>query len=118
MPNQSDKDLLLVYSTEQKLVCPQCRREIRKCSCRRETPPKSDGVIRVRRETKGRGGKTVTVAQGAPVAGDALRDLCAALKQICGAGGTVKDGVILIQGDHVEKIFSELSHRGFNVKKS
>jgi len=88
-----------------------------KCSCRREEPPpKGDGIIRVRRETKGRGGKTVTILEGAPLAGDAMRDLCSALKQLCGTGGSAKDGLILIQGDHREKIIIELSRRGFTAK--
>jgi len=117
MQNRNDKDRALVYSTEQKLVCPRCRRPVRKCSCRIEAaPPKTDGVIRVRKETKGRGGKTVTVAEGANLAGDALRDLGKALKQLCGTGGTVKDGMILIQGDHRETIIGELKNRGFTVK--
>ena len=117
MPDRSDKDRVLVYSTERKLVCPKCRLPVTKCSCRREEPPqKGDGIIRVRRETKGRGGKTVTVIEGAPIAGDAMRDLCSALKQLCGTGGTTKDGMILIQGDHREKIVIELSRRGFTAK--
>ena len=117
MPEQSDKDRLLVYSTERKLVCPKCRLPVKKCSCRREeAPPKGDGVIRVKRETKGRKGKTVTVLEGAPLAGEAMRDLCSALKQVCGTGGSVKEGLILIQGDHREKIIHELSRRGFTAK--
>jgi len=117
MTDRNDKDRVLVYSTEQKLVCPKCRLPVRKCSCRHEEPPpKGDGIIRVRRETKGRGGKTVTVLDGVPLTGDAMRDLCSALKQLCGTGGTVKDGMIQIQGDHREKIFTELSNRGFTAK--
>ena len=78
--------------------------------------PKGDGIVRVRKETKGHAGKTITVAEGVPLAGDALRDLCSALKRLCGTGGTVKDGSIQIQGDHREKILQELSHRGFTAK--
>jgi translation initiation factor 1 len=110
-------DPVLVYSTERGLVCPKCRLPMTKCPCRRESPPpKGDGVVRVRRETKGHGGKTITAADGVPLAGDALRELCSDLKRLCGSGGAVKEGVILIQGDHREKILSELSRRGFVVK--
>ncbi|MEW6720790.1 MAG: translation initiation factor Sui1 [Thermodesulfobacteriota bacterium] len=117
-PPKSD-DLRLVYSTDRGLVCPKCRASMAKCSCRRESPPpKGDGIVRVRRETKGHGGKTVTVADGIPLPGDALNELCAELKRCCGTGGTVKEGAIQIQGDHREKILAELSRRGFKAKPS
>jgi translation initiation factor 1 len=110
-------DPVVVYSTERGLVCPRCRLPVAGCACRREAPaPKGDGIVRVRRETKGRGGKTVTTAEGVPLRGEALRDLCADLKRLCGSGGTVKDGVIQVQGDHRETIIAELSGRGFTVK--
>jgi len=120
MPTRDDpRDPVLVYSTEQGLVCPKCRLPVANCPCRRNAPsPAGDGIVRVRRETKGRGGKTVTVADGVPLAGDALKELCSELKRVCGTGGTVKDGAILIQGDHREKILSELSRRGFPGKLS
>jgi translation initiation factor 1 len=112
-----DDDRVLVYSTEKGLVCPECRLPVARCRCRRESPaPKGDGIVRVRRETKGHGGKTVTAAEGIPLAGDALRALCSELKRFCGTGGTVKDGVILIQGDHRDKIVAELARRGFAAK--
>ena len=110
-------DPVLVYSTERGLVCPKCRLPAGKCGCRKETAaPSGDGVIRVRRETKGRGGKTVTSVSGVPLAGDALLHLASELKRRCGTGGTVKDGVIEIQGDHREAIVGELSRRGFTAK--
>jgi translation initiation factor 1 len=73
-------------------------------------------VVRVRRETKGRGGKTVTAVAGVPLPDAALALLCGELKKRCGTGGTVKDGVIEIQGDHREAIVAELSKRGYSVK--
>jgi translation initiation factor 1 len=112
-------DPVLVYSTDRGLVCPRCRRPVAKCSCRHEAPaPRGDGIVRVRRETRGRGGKTVTTAEGIPLPGEALRELCAELKRRCGTGGTIKDGVIQIQGDHRETILAELSLRGFTVKSA
>jgi len=112
-------DPVLVYSTERGLVCPECRRPMAKCGCGMETPaPPGDGVIRVRRETKGRGGKTVTTVSGVPLGGEALRELASELKRRCGTGGTVKDGMIEIQGDHRETIVAELSRRGFTAKRA
>ena len=111
------EDRVLVYSTERGLVCPECRLPKAKCRCgTAEPPPAGDGIVRVRRETKGRGGKTVTTVSDVPLGGDALRNLASDLKRRCGTGGTSKDGVIEIQGDHRETIVAELSGRGFTVK--
>jgi len=107
----------MVYSTERGLVCPKCRLPTSKCRCGKEEPaPPGDGIARVRRETKGRGGKTVTTVSGVPLGGEALRYLASDLKRRCGTGGTAKDGVIEIQGDHRETIVAELTRRGFTVK--
>lgn len=110
-------DPVMVFSTERGLVCPKCRLPVSRCRCGKEDPaPRGDGIASVRRETKGRGGKTVTTVSGVPLGGEALRDLAAALKRRCGTGGTSKDGVIEIQGDHRETVVAELSRRGFTVK--
>ncbi len=79
-------------------------------------PP--DGILRVRRETKGRKGKTVTTITGVPLAEAALRDLAAELKRRCGTGGAIKGGVIEIQGDHSERLIAELENRGYSVKRA
>jgi len=78
--------------------------------------PRGDGVVRVRRETQGRGGKTVTTVSGVGLASDELLALASDLKRRCGTGGSVKDYVIEIQGDHREAIVAELEKRGFTVK--
>jgi len=110
-------DPVMVYSTERRLVCPKCRQPTLKCRCGKEEPaPAGDGIVRVRRETKGRGGKTVTTVSGVPLGGEALRNLATDLKRRCGTGGTAKDGVIEIQGDHRETIAADLSRRGFTAK--
>ena len=110
-------DPVLVYSTERGLVCPTCRLSMAGCRCKNADPsPAGDGIVRIRRETKGRGGKTVTTVSGVPLGGEALRNLAKDLKRRCGTGGTAKDGVIEIQGDHRETIVSELSRRGFTAK--
>ena len=80
--------------------------------------PAGDGIARVRRESKGRGGKTVTTISGVPLAGDELKELASNLKKRCGTGGALKDGVIEIQGDHVELLLAELQKLGFKAKKS
>jgi translation initiation factor 1 len=77
---------------------------------------RGDGSVRVRRETQGRGGKTVTRILGIDASGDKLRDLAADLKRLCGSGGTVKDGAIEIQGDHRDKVVAALEGRGYKVK--
>jgi translation initiation factor 1 len=78
--------------------------------------PRGDGIVRVRRETQRRGGKTVTSIAGVGVSEDKLKELAGELKRLCGTGGTVKDWVIEIQGDHREKIVADLERRGYTVK--
>lgn len=74
--------------------------------------------MRVRRETKGRGGKTVTVVLGVPLDEQGVRVLAGELKRRCGTGGTVKDGSIEIQGDHSDFLAADLEKRGFRVKRA
>ena len=74
--------------------------------------------MRVARETKGRGGKVVTIISGLALNLGAVSDLAAELKKRCGAGGSVKDGVIEIQGDHRDVLLGELLSKGFKAKKS
>lgn len=78
--------------------------------------PRGDGIVRVRRETGSRGGKTVTTIHGVAVAESTLKELGSELKRLCGTGGTVKDRVIEIQGDHRDKIVAALTQRGYTVK--
>jgi len=80
--------------------------------------PPRDGIVRVGRETKGRKGKGVTVITGVPLHPDGLEELAARLKKQCGSGGTVRDGVIEIQGDHRDAIVETLAKLGWNVKRS
>lgn len=101
-------------------MCPACRRPVAQCTCRAAAPSAGspDGVVRVLRETKGRGGKAVTVVRGVPGEAAALLKLGQDLKAACGSGGTVKDGVIEVQGDHVEKVMAWLQGRGYKVKRA
>jgi translation initiation factor 1 len=107
-----------VYSTAQGKLCPDCGAAVAACRCRtlEKQKIKGDGVVRVGRETKGRGGKGVTLVTGLPLAEDALKELASKLKQTCGTGGTVKDGVIEIQGDHREKLCVYLQKAGYKAK--
>ncbi|UQY32600.1 translation initiation factor Sui1 [Pseudomonas fulva] len=108
----------LVFSTDAGRHCPDCSQPVDACTCSRTTIPEGDGIARVRRETKGRGGKTVTTIGGVPLGEEPLKELASALKKRCGCGGSLKDGVIEIQGDHVELLLAELLKRGFKAKKS
>jgi translation initiation factor 1 len=70
----------------------------------------------IRREKKGRGGKTVTVVYNLRLAPDALKALGKHLRQACGTGGTVKDGAIEIQGDHRDRVAETLQQAGYRTK--
>lgn len=114
-----ENDSRLVYSTDQGKMCPTCGKSAAGCRCRRAAQaPKGDGIVRVSRETKGRKGKGVTVIAGVPLSTSELKTLSRELKQICGSGGTVKNGVIEIQGDHRERLVAALMQRGFTVKRA
>jgi translation initiation factor 1 len=107
----------LVYSSDSGRVCPECSRPVNSCICRKKSgSPGGDGIVRIRRESKGRGGKTVTVIAGVPLKEEGIRALAGELKKRCGTGGTVKDGVIEIQGDHRELLMTELAAKGYKVK--
>lgn len=75
-----------------------------------------DGIVRIRRETAGRKGKGVTTLHGIPLPADELKTLMQALKKRCGSGGSLKEGIIEIQGDHRETLRAELEKRGYTVK--
>ncbi len=109
-----------MYSTEAGRMCPVCRKPVAQCVCARgaTAPPASDGIVRVSRETKGRGGKAVTVVRGLALDGAALVQLAQQLKAACGSGGTVKDGVVEVQGDHCDKVVAMLQSRGHVVKRA
>jgi translation initiation factor 1 len=75
-----------------------------------------DGIVRIARERKGRGGKTVTIITGLPDDAAALTSIAQTLKKLCGTGGTVKDAVVEIQGDHRDAIQAKLAQLGYTVK--
>jgi translation initiation factor 1 len=108
----------LVYSTDAGRMCPGCRNPVARCSCGQAAVAKGDGVVRVSRETKGRGGKAVTVVRGVALEAGALAQLGKQLRSACGAGGTVKDGVIEVQGDHADRLVEVLKAQGHAVKRA
>ena len=113
----------IVYSTENGRVttCTTCGQAFKSCQCNQTTAGpsrKNDGIVRIMRDRKQRGGKTVTVITGIPGDDTALSTLTQQLKKFCGAGGTNKDGTIEIQGDHCDKIQSKLTTLGYKVKRS
>jgi translation initiation factor 1 len=100
-------------------MCPSCGQPQAQCICRQAAHvPKGDGMVRVGRETKGRKGKGVTLITGVPLDADGLQKLAKRLKQKCGAGGSVRDGAIEIQGDHRDALLEELRKQGYAAKRS
>lgn len=106
-----------VYSTEWGRMCPRCGNPVDACTCKQQSSrPRGDGIVRVSRSSKGRKGKTVTIVTGVPLDDEGLKELLKELKRQCGSGGTVKDGVIEIQGDHRDRVFEVLQKREYKVK--
>lgn len=115
------KESRLVYSTETGRICPTCGRPQSKCICKKKRAKEafrkeSDGIIRIRRESKGRKGKTVTTISGFQERDAVLKKIASDLKNRCGSGGSYKNGIIIIQGDHRETVRAELTKQGFTVK--
>jgi len=114
----------LVYSTESGRICPSCGHPAAKCTCKKKKTVKkqsihpNDGIVRIRREVKGRKGKTVTAVFGLPLNDKKLQQFAKTLKRLCGSGGSVKDGVIIIQGGHRETLLKEIKKQGYTVKLS
>ena len=115
-----------VYSTDGNTVtdrrvqrCSDCQRPLAGCVCKdRATKHRGagDGIVRISRDRKQRGGKTVTVVTGLQGSDEQLAELAGKLKRLCGSGGAVKDGTIEVQGDHRERIAEALRGMGFTVK--
>jgi len=108
----------LVYSTEGGRMCPACRQPQDACTCKAAAVIRGDGAVRVSRLSKGRGGKTVTLVKGLPLDPLALAVLGKQLRTACGTGGTVKDGVIEVQGDHCDLVMQVLARHGHDPKRA
>lgn len=110
----------LVYSTEKGDLRNKSKNNNRKSN--NKTPIhsgiKNDGIIRIQKEKKGRAGKTVTVIYNIPLNNFDMSVLAKKIKQICGAGGSVKGDVIIIQGENMENVIVFLEGEGYKVKRS
>lgn len=104
----------LVYSTETGRIKPEQSNQ--KTAALQGDGSKGDGIVRLHRETKGRGGKAVTRISGLPLVGKELKSLAKELKQLCGTGGSVTDDGLIIQGDQREKLKPALETKGYKVK--
>lgn len=107
------KNSRLVYSTDRGRVQSDEKNDDVE-SVRQPSPV--DSVVRLKRESKGRGGKGVTLITGLPLDETSLKTLAKELKRICGTGGTVKNGVVEIQGEQREKLKPVLEAKGYTVK--
>lgn len=112
--------MALVYSTDSGRTCPVCRQAQADCRCKAQAQSAvlGNGQVRVRRETAGRKGKGVTVILGLPLTLEELTSVAKQLKATCGSGGTVKDGTVEIQGDHLDKVMQWLQKAGYSPKKA
>lgn len=110
----------LVYSTDAGRMCPACRQPVAACTCRGSAVarPAGDGKVRVSRETQGRGGKVVTLVRGLPLDAAALDALGKRLRTACGSGGTTRDGVLEVQGDHVARVLALLQAEGHRASRA
>lgn len=116
---KSNSNVGLVYSTDSGRLCPNCHKPVAACICKQQKAvAKGDGIVRISRETKGRGGKSVNAITGLALAPAELEKLCTSLKKRCGTGGTTKDGTIEIQGEHRDTLVAELTKLGYTVKKA
>jgi translation initiation factor 1 len=118
----------LVYDSDtvQPGRCPTCGKRLDRCTCglaRRSAPPPAtpvkvprDGVVRLLRDRKSRGGKTVTLIAGLTGTPEALEKLASELKRACGTGGTLRGDTVEIQGDFRDRLKAELEKRGYKVK--
>ena len=109
----------IVYSTGEGKICPICKHPVAACACAKKgAAPAGDGIVRVRREVKGRRGKTVTRVSGLPLGADDLKALATRIKQHCGTGGGMDGAELIVQGEQVEKVIALLEREGYEVKRS
>ncbi|MBD2858164.1 stress response translation initiation inhibitor YciH [Spongiibacter sp. KMU-158] len=112
----------LVYSTDRGQLCPECHQAIDACRCKeiaeQQRLNNSDGIVRIRRETKGRKGKGVTIVSGLPLTGEELKKLAKELKQKLSTGGAIKDGELEFQGDVRQALKPLLEGKSYTVKIS
>jgi len=107
----------LVYSSEQGRMCPKCNQPQAHCRCKNHQQALvSNGVVRISYEKKGRKGKGVTLISGIPLTEKELKNFAKQLKKRCGSGGSIKEGVLEIQGDQRDTVIPILQSQSWNVK--
>ncbi len=110
----------LVYSTDSGRFCSKCGATKHLGACAKQDSllenQQGDGIVRIQRQTKGRKGKGVTLITGLQLSNKELVTLAKQLKKQCGAGGTVKEGIIEIQGDYRETLLVKLQKLGYDAK--
>ncbi len=110
-------DSRLVYSSSGNNQCSRCGKELRKCKCAsQQDSTDNQGSVLIQRQSKGRGGKQVTVVSGLMLRKSDMSSLLKALKSNCGSGGTLKGSNLEIQGDFREQVLKLLTERGFEAK--
>ena len=108
----------LFYSTESGMLCSQCSQPTGECSCNPSAQQGDDEkTVRVGLSNKGRKGKMVTLVRGLRMVPGELKNFAGQLKRTTGTGGTLKKGIIEIQGDHREKMCGILEKLGWKVKR-
>jgi translation initiation factor 1 len=116
-----------VYTTETGRICPDCGQPEVSCRCKKKPPAARtssapnlprDGIVRVALERKGRKGSSVSVITGLTGSAEDLKALATELKRRCGTGGTVKDSVIEIQGDHRDTLVEMLKAKGYTTRRA
>ncbi len=120
MVNSSNKNPT-VYSSESGRICPNCQQPLKKCNCKKSAKPDSQSTgknVRLWLDRKGRGGKVVTRIEGLSLSAEQLKILTKDIKQKCGTGGAVKEGVIEIQGDVRDEVLVLLLAKGMKAKKA
>ncbi len=115
---KNSQNSTLVYSTESPGTSFAPKGAKKKGRAQKQSSLPKDGVVRLMRETKGRKGKGVTLIYGLPLTGADLKKLAKSLKQRCGGGGSIKNGVVEIQGDHRDLLEQELRSLGYTVKQA
>ncbi|MDD9301959.1 MAG: stress response translation initiation inhibitor YciH [Desulfobacter sp.] len=118
---KKDFNSRLVYSTDLGRICPDCNQPSKACICKKtkaHTNLEKEEKITVERSTKGRKGKGVTLIKGLALEGPALKALAKQLKQKCSTGGTVKNNVIELQGNHREVLVGFLKSLGHKAVKA
>jgi translation initiation factor 1 len=114
MPDRSRDDETLVYSTGDGPMAQ--RPAIARERTAKSAPTAATSGVRIWIERKGRNGTPVSIIRGLPNDRDRLMDLAGRLKRACGTGGSAKDGEIIIQGDHRERIAALLERDGVRAK--